>query len=226
MKYKALIFDLDGTLLDTIEDIADSLNAVFSRFHFPVFPIDDYKYFAGRGIDELIHSAFQKGSINQTEFDRVKLGYINEYAKRRNNKTRIFPGIMQLLTDLKNRNISVNILSNKPHFQTEDVVGDYFGDFKFDYIYGKKTHFEIKPNPESALEIVTKLGITPNDVLYVGDTNTDIQTAINAGFSSVGVLWGFRTKEELIESGANYIVSNPKEILRIAIGDGNDFKSK
>lgn len=225
MKYKALIFDLDGTLLDTIEDIADSLNAVFSFYHYPVFSVEDYKYFAGRGIDELIYSSFQKGHIDRKEFEKVKAGYIKEYAKRRNAKTKIFPGIIQLLHDLKKLDISSNILSNKPHFQTEDVVADYFSDFEFDYVYGKKPQFDIKPNPESALDIVSQLQITPSDVLYVGDTNTDIQTAKNAGFHSVGVLWGFRKREELVESGANYIVNDPKQILSIVKGDGNDFKS-
>lgn len=225
MTYKAVIFDLDGTLLDTIEDIADSLNAVFQQKGYSIFSIEDYKYFAGRGIDELIHSAFQKGNIDTSEFDSVKRGYIEEYGKRQNAKTQIFPGIMELLQNLTTLGVSINILSNKPHFQTEGVVQHYFNDFPFAFVYGKKTNFEIKPNPESALEIVSKLQLTPKDVLYIGDTNTDIQTAKNAEFKSVGVLWGFRKKTELIEAGADYIVSQPYQILNIIKGDEYDFKS-
>jgi len=226
MKYKALMFDLDGTLLDTIEDIADSLNAVFASYNYPIFSIEDYKYFAGRGIDELIYSSFSKGKIDIKEFDKIKAGYIEEYGKRQYTKTRIFLGIMDLINKLKEIGISVNILSNKPDFQTQEVVNYYFKNFRFDYVYGKKSNFKIKPNPESALDIVSKLQITPSEVLYVGDTNTDIQTAINAGFKSVGVLWGFRKKIELVESGADYIVDDPKQIWSIVVGEGDDFKSK
>lgn len=225
MTYKAVIFDLDGTLLDTIEDIADSLNAVFKQKGYAVFSVEDYQYFAGRGIDELIHSAFKKGNIDSKEFDSVKFGYIKEYGKRQNAKTQIFPGIMELLHSLNQLGVSINVLSNKPHFQTEGVMNYYFNDFPFDFVYGKKTNFEIKPNPESALEIVSKLQLTPKDVLYIGDTNTDIQTAKNAKFKSVGVLWGFRKKAELIEAGADYIVSQPNQILNIIKGDEIDFKS-
>ncbi|XMB71823.1 HAD family hydrolase [Mycoplasmatota bacterium WC30] len=226
MLYKAVIFDLDGTLLDTISDIADSVNSALKKLNYQVFSEDEYKYFAGRGIDELIYAVMKKGKIESSEFANIKTGYIEEYANKHNSKTKLFPGIMELLEGLKENNISVNILSNKPHFQTKTVIEHYFKDFKLDQVFGKKPEFEIKPNPESALEMVKLLGLQTNDILYVGDTNTDIQTAKNANFDSIGVLWGFRDEKELIESGADFIVDKPKNILKIALGEGNDFRPK
>ncbi len=226
MLYKAVIFDLDGTLLDTISDITDSVNAALKKLNHKEFCEDEYKYFAGKGIDELIYAAIAKGKIDASEFNNIKAGYIREYASKHNSKTKLFPGIMELLENLRKNNISVNVLSNKPHFQTETVLEHYFKDFKFDLAFGKKPEYKIKPNPESALEMVKLLGLTTNDILYVGDTNTDIETAKNANFDSIGVLWGFRDEEELVKSGADFIVDKPKNILKIALGEGNDFKSR
>ncbi len=219
MKYKAIIFDLDGTLLDTINDIADSVNEALRKRKYHEFTVQEYKYFVGRGLDELITAVIEKGEIDPLEFDEIKEEYIKEYAKRSNNFTRVYDGIFDLLFLLKEMGIKINILSNKPHFQTIKVVRHYLDKVQFDMVYGKKPEFRIKPNPESVLDLISKLGIEKKDVLYVGDTNTDIQTAINAGLRSVGVLWGFRTEAELIKAGADYIVSKPLELLEIIKGD-------
>lgn len=226
MKYKAVIFDLDGTLLDTISDISDSMNASLEKYNYTTFSEEEYKYFVGKGIDVLIQKIMETLKIEKSEFNLLKQAYINEYAKRNNAKTQIYPGVMDLINRLKNSNLFVNILSNKPHFQTVDVIAYYFKDFRFDKIYGKKVEFEIKPDPTSALDLIAHLNLLADEVLYVGDTNTDIETAINAGFDSVGVLWGFRKRKELIEAGANYIVEKPMDIYKIIVGDGNDFKSR
>lgn len=219
MKYKAVIFDLDGTLLDTIEDISDSVNAVLREKKYHEFDVDEYKYFAGRGIDELIASVIEKGEIDPLEHPEIKKGYMKEYKVRQNIKTKIFPGILDLIIELQNLEISVNILSNKPDNQTQEVVKHYFRNTKFDYVYGKKTELSIKPYPESVLHLIEKLKVSKDEVLYIGDTNTDIQTAKNAGLKSVGVLWGFRKREELELEGATYIVENPMDILKIVLGE-------
>lgn len=225
MNYKAIIFDLDGTLLDTISDITDSFNAVLEKANYHTFREEDYKYFAGKGIDVLITSVIDKGELDPSFFNQLKLGYIEEYALRQNNKTKIFDGLMEVLVSLRKKGVSLNILSNKPHFQTVKVVNHYFPNFEFDQVYGKKPEFEIKPNPESAFDLIKNLNLHPKDILYIGDTNVDIQTAVNAKFKSVGVLWGFRPKEELVKAGADYIVSKPNDIYRIMVGDDSDFKS-
>jgi phosphoglycolate phosphatase len=215
MKYKIVIFDLDGTLLDTIQDLSDSVNAVLNKRGYPLFTVNDYKYFVGRGMDELIKTVMEKSGIDSELFEEFKADYVLEYGFRCRTNTRIFDGMMNVLNQLREKGLKLAILSNKPHFQTEEVVDFYFKDFNFDLVYGKKPEFRIKPYPESALDMIKKLNLAKEDVLYVGDTNTDIQTAINAGFTSVGVLWGFRTRSELEEAKADYIIENPSDLLNI-----------
>lgn len=219
MKYKAIIFDLDGTLLDTIEDISDSVNAVLRDKKYHEFSIDEYKYFVGRGVDELIASVIEKGEIDPLEYTDIKNGYMKEYKLRQRVKTKIYPGILDLIIELQKSKVSVNILSNKPDNQTQEVVEHYFKETKFHNIYGKKPEFRIKPYPESVLHLIKLLDLSKDEVLYVGDTNTDIQTAKNAGLKSVGVLWGFRKREELELEGATFIVETPQEILKIILGE-------
>lgn len=226
MLYKAVIFDLDGTLLDTLADIADSFNAALARKNYGEFSVEEYRYFVGRGMDELITNIIEAGNLDPSEFLEIKNAYIEEYALRSKNKTKPYPGVIELLKTLKSMGILVAILSNKPHFQTEGVVEYYFKDFLFDSVYGKKPEFEIKPNPASALQLIKDLSVSKEEVLYVGDTNTDMETAYNAGFTKVGVTYGFRPKDELINAGADYTVDNALDILKIVKGEGNDFKSK
>ncbi len=217
--YKAAIFDLDGTLLDTIKDIADSVNAVLSKLGYHEFSIDEFKYFVGKGVDEMISAVIKKGEIDPLLFHEIKSGYMEQYALRHSVNTKPYPGIIELLKNLMNLGTSLCILSNKPHFQTETVVEKYFKGIDFEIIFGKKPEFEIKPNPGSANEIVKQLGVEKEQVLYIGDTNTDIQTAKNAKLDSVGVLWGFRKRAELENEGACWIVQTPSEILKIIRGD-------
>ncbi len=226
MKYKAVIFDLDGTLLDTLDDITDSFNAALAKKNHRQFSVEEYRYFVGRGIDELIVNIIKAGDLDPKESQDIKNGYIEEYALRSRVKTKPYPTVIELLNALKSMGIQVAILSNKPHFQTEEVVEYYFKDFKFDAVYGKKPEYEIKPNPESALQLIKDLNVSKDDVLYVGDTNTDMETAKNAGFVKVGVSYGFRPAEELIKAGADYIVNRAIDILKIVKGEDNDFKSK
>ncbi|MBN2540154.1 MAG: HAD family hydrolase [Bacilli bacterium] len=220
--YKAVIFDLDGTLLDTIEDISDSVNQALVSLGYPTFEISDYKYFVGRGVDELITSVIETGEMNPDDFYAIKTGYLQEYGIRKSKKTKPYPGVLSLLENLKQMNIKLCILSNKPHYQTEEVVQTYFQTIHFDIVFGKKPEYQIKPDPSSAKAIQTALNLSDNEILYVGDTDTDMQTAINANYDSVGVLWGFRTESELIASKATYIIKDPSELIAIIEGDKRD----
>ena len=212
---KAVVFDLDGTLLNTITDISNSVNAVLKSMGYYQFSEDDYKYFVGRGVDELITKVIEVGELNPEEFYEIKTGYLEEYAKRKTENTKPYEGIIELLKALNNLQIKVCILSNKPHFQTIDVVEQYFSEIHMTEVYGKKKEFPIKPDPTSLFDMINQLGMERSEILYVGDTNTDMETAVNAGLKKVGVLWGFRTKQELLAAGADYIVEQPSDILRL-----------
>jgi phosphoglycolate phosphatase len=215
MKYKAVIFDLDGTLLDTIDDIADSTNKALETYGYPQFSVDEYKYFVGKGVDHLIKSVIKAGNIEEEAFVKIKEKYFEIYEKQGLINTKIYKGINELLNYLLEKKISINILSNKPQIQTDKVIDYYFDKNIFTLVYGKKVEFLPKPDPSSANDLVKKLGLDAKDVLYVGDTETDIFTAKNASFESVGVLWGFRKRTELVNAGADYIVEEPSEIVAL-----------
>jgi len=215
MKYKAVIFDLDGTLLDTIEDIKITMNLALKRYNYPEFSVEEYKYFVGKGVDNLISEVIKTASIPSSAFRDLKEAYYEIYKNQATINTKLYDGISELIKELKANGISLNVLSNKPHSQTVEVIRHYFGEGVFDLVYGKKEDFSPKPDPASALDLTKALGITPTEVLYVGDTETDILTAKNAGFYSVGVLWGFRKEDELVNADASKIVKHPLEILNL-----------
>lgn len=215
MKYKAVIFDLDGTLLDTIEDIKETMNQVLRKYNYQEYSQEEYKYFVGKGVDNLIKQVMKSGNIEQEAFAKLKKGYYEVYVKQATVNTKIYEGINELLTELKQKGISLNVLSNKPHSQTKEVIKHYFGDNVFDLVYGKKEEFLPKPHPDSASDLIANLKLNPDEILYVGDTETDMFTAKNAKFYSIGVLWGFRKKSELVNAGADKIIENPLEILEL-----------
>ena len=185
---KLIIFDLDGTLLNTIEDITYSLNLALEENGLAPVTIDECKYMVGSGANILIERAI-KG--NNEAFDRVLQAYLTYYLKHQEDKTRPYEGIVEVLHDLKRRGYRLAILSNKPHVDTINVVESYFGLDLFDIVMGKKEHNRIKPSIDGCIEIMDTLGIHDN-ILYVGDTAVDMQTARNAGYTSVAVTWGFR----------------------------------
>jgi phosphoglycolate phosphatase len=145
----------------------------------------------------------------------IKAGYMAEYAKRQHDKTKPYPGIMALLKSLNEQGVLVNVLSNKPDPDTQTVIQYYFPKIRFAYVCGKKPGYEVKPDPRSVREMIAQMQLSKDEVLYVGDTYTDMITAKNAGLTSVGVLWGFRKKEELMQGEAHFIIDHPKAILTI-----------
>ena len=219
MKFKAAIFDLDGTLLDTIEDIKETMNQVLKRHGYKEFTVEQYKYFVGKGVDNLIKQVMKEASIPEEKFSILKDGYYEIYEKQSKINTKIYQGITALIEKMKDMNISVNVLSNKPHIQTIDVIDHYFPQGTFTLVYGKKAEFLPKPDSASAFDLIENLNLKADEVIYIGDTETDILTAKNAGFYSVGVLWGFRKAQELINAGASVIVEKPEEILTLLSED-------
>ncbi len=217
---KAVIFDLDGTLLDTIADIADSMNRALSLFGFRTFNIAEYKLFVGRGVDVLVDCVLGKTAASEKTWNAVRKMYLKTYAEWQSRKTQPYSGIVETVMALKAAGIVVNVLSNKPDPDTKAVVDFYFPARPFTHVIGQRPGHAVKPDPSSAEEIVALLGCDKEEVLYVGDTATDMMTATNAGLESVGVLWGFRDQEELEAGGAIHLIERPEELLTIVARRG------
>ena len=212
--YKAVLFDLDGTLLDTVEDLADSMNAVLKSLNFPTHPVQSYNYFVGDGLTNLSQRVLPSTARqDRTIINNCSQLMLKEYGSRWANKSKLYPGIANLLDELQHRGLQLNILSNKPDNLTKKAVNFFLNDWSFIHIVGAKPDVPRKPDPRAALEIATNIGFSPSDFLYLGDTNTDMQTAISAKMTPVGVLWGFRPRKELAESGADILLKAPLDLL-------------
>jgi len=215
MKHKAVIFDLDGTLLDTIQDLADSVNIVLRSFGFPEHDVESYKVFVGDGIEELARRALPENHRDEATLARSISAIREQYSKRWANNTCPYKGITELLDALTARNIKIAILSNKPDDSTKATVSRFLPNWHFDPIVGASPSVPKKPNPKAALGIARGLGMSPDELIYVGDTATDMATAIAAGMYPVGALWGFRTAEELTQSGAKKLIKEPGDLLEL-----------
>jgi phosphoglycolate phosphatase len=215
MKFRAALFDLDGTLIDTIDDLADSMNIVLKKYGFPVHDVEQYKYFVGDGIDVLVKRAIPSESCGDEELvSRCIQAMKEEYSLRWANKSRPYEGIPELLDAFIGADIKLSVLSNKPHDPTKVVVSTMLNKWKFEMVVGVKDGVPKKPDPAAAIMIAENLGIPPRDFIYIGDTHTDMQTALSAGMFPVGALWGFRTGDELISAGARILVKNPADLLK------------
>ncbi|MGA2378354.1 MAG: HAD family hydrolase [Spirochaetia bacterium] len=216
MIYKAVLFDLDGTLLDTLDDLGDSMNAVLASQGYATHPIRSYTTFVGDGVRNLVRRSLPAGSGKNDELVNELVPLMRrEYSRRWNAKTRPYDGIPALLDGLSARGLRMAVLSNKPHPATLEVVAHFFPRWKFDSTLGARPDVPIKPDAGAALEVSRQLGVPPEAFLYLGDTNTDMKTAVAAGMFPVGVLWGFRTAEELVSSGAKVLVSDPRDVLSL-----------
>lgn len=212
-KYKAVIFDLDGTLLDSLDDLADSTNTILRAHGFPEHPLASYRYFVGEGIYNLILRALPPQQATP-EFARALLPEINaEYDRSWHNRTKPYPGIPAMLEQFVARETPLAVLSNKPHHFTTQIVSYFFPDIPFALVYGYREGIPRKPDPAAALDIAAQLKLSPPQVLYLGDTNTDMFTAVSAGMFAVGASWGFRPVEELVKAGASAIIHHPEELL-------------
>lgn len=212
MPFKAVLFDLDGTLLDTLEDLADSMNAALASYGWPAHPVDSYRYFVGDGFEVLARRTMPAESGDALVRECVKVAQ-GEYRKRWKSKTHLYPGIAELLDGLAQRGIRSAILSNKPDDFVTEIARHFFSRWTFDAAQGARPDLPRKPDPTAALDISRRIGIPADSFLYLGDTNTDMLTAKAAGMFPVGVLWGFRPEKELRDSGAKLLLSRPQELL-------------
>ena len=211
--FKGIIFDLDGTLLDTIETIAYYGNTTLEKFGFKSIDTKKYNYMAGLGAKHLVKSMLsESGSEDEEVFERVFLDYNKSYNVDPLYKTEVYDGINELICNAKKHDMKLAVLSNKPHEATVDVINNFFDNGTFDICFGAREGVPLKPDPTPAIAVANKLGLSPEECIYVGDTDVDMKTGKGAGFYTVGVLWGFRDRQELEENGADIIVSRPEEI--------------
>jgi phosphoglycolate phosphatase len=215
IKFQAVLFDLDGTLLDTLADIANATNAALERLGFPAHPRDAYRYFLGEGMDWLVRRALPEESHDAGTLKKCHDAIIVEYKTRWAESTRPYPGITGLLTELDKRGIAKAVLSNKPDAFTKKTLARLLPDFNFEIVRGATPDVPVKPDPAGALRIAEELDVPPERFIYLGDTSTDMQTAVDAGMFPAGALWGFRTAEELSSSGAKVLLETPLDVLNM-----------
>ncbi|MBC5624845.1 HAD family hydrolase [Clostridium sp. NSJ-49] len=211
---KSIIFDLDGTLLNTIEDLANACNYVLTTLGYKTHEVEKYKTFVGNGRYKLVERMLPEDRRDMENIEKALKLFDTYYEKHMIDMTKPYDGIMEMLDSLINRGINIAVVSNKPHEFTTEVVKNYFGD-RFKVVYGHKKNTKEKPDPWAVLEVIEEFNVNKDECLYIGDSEIDINTAKNAGVKSVGVEWGFRGKGELEAAGANYIVNKPEQILEI-----------
>lgn len=215
MKFKAVIFDLDGTLLNTIEDIADAINEVLSRRGFATYDVETYKRTIGAGIEDLLLRLLPEGHRDEETIAGCISDAREEYAKLTYSKTRPYDGIIEMLDELKKWGIKIAVLSNKPDESAVRQIAHYFPNHSFARVEGAKPDKPLKPLPGVALEIMREMNVKPEETVMVGDVEMDVLVAINAGMYPVGVSWGFRTADELRECGARAVIDHPIDLLQI-----------
>ncbi len=220
MDFNAVLFDLDGTLLDTLDDLADSMNAALAELGFPPHPADEHRYFIGNGMPTYAARALPASHKDQETVTRLIKAMRTIYGRRWAEKTHLYDGIDEMLTALAERGMKLAVLSNKPDDFTKMCVRRFLGGHDFKIVQGVADGCPPKPDPTGATTIAETFGIPAGQFLYLGDTNTDMQTANAAGMYAIGVLWGFRTADELIKNGAKKLVSHPTELLKILSRDG------
>lgn len=213
--FRACLFDLDGTLLDTLRDLGESMNLVLQQRGYPVHPIDAYRYFVGEGASLLVARAFPEDRRDEATVKAGLAAYRQVYEQHWNVHTRPYDGIAEMLDALAARGTTLGILSNKPHGMTRQCVEGYLARWTFACVLGQRDTVARKPDPAGALEAAHLMGVAPAEVLYLGDTATDMDTARAAGMFAVGATWGFRPESELRAHGAQAIVHQPREVLRI-----------
>ena len=213
MRFAAAVFDLDGTLLDTLADLADSTNAALAAAGHPPHPIDAYRYFIGNGIENLVRCALPATARDDASVARAKAAMEAEYSRRWQAKTQPYTGVPELLDALSERQMPMAILSNKPQAFTRLTVDALLPRWSFHPVCGAQPDVPRKPDPAAALYIAAALGHSPEECLYLGDTDTDMQTATRAGMYALGATWGFRSGDELRQSGARDLLDAPLDLL-------------
>lgn len=213
MKYEAVIFDLDGTLVDTLDDLTDSVNFALSSFGFPERNREEVRSFVGNGVRRLVYLSVPEGTDEETSKKCLSV-FREHYKNNSRNKTKPYDGINETLEKLCDAGVKTAVVTNKMQAAAKDIVEFYFGD-RISLTVGQVDGVAQKPNPDGVLLVIEKLGVKKEKAVYVGDSEVDCLTARNAGVDCIGVTWGFRNKSVLKENGANYIINTPQDLLKI-----------
>ena len=210
---KLIIFDLDGTLLDTIDDLATSVNHALRKNGYPEHELSEYPFFVGNGISKLIERAMPEKVRTDENVLRLRQDFVAYYTQHNTDLTAPYPGIAELVAELSRRGIGMAVASNKYQEATLKLATHYFGAGTFRVVLGQREGIATKPDPAIVSDILAETGTTREETLYVGDSGVDMRTAANAGLRSVGVTWGFRPRTELEENGAVHIIDSPEQLL-------------
>lgn len=220
---KVCVFDLDGTVMDTLESIAYFVNTTMEKMNLPNIETEKFKYFVGEGRTVLLERSLSHNNAYSPEnLQKATEIYDSAYEQNFMHLTKPFDGIKEELLKIKNMGIEIAVLSNKPHNVTQAIIKETFGDDFFAEILGQRDDVRKKPAPDGLLAIIKDFGAKPEESFMIGDTDVDMQTAHNAGAHSMGVLWGFRTREELEENGAEIIVDDVKNLAKSINGGKNE----
>ena len=212
---KAVLFDLDGTLVNTLEDIADSVNYVLEKSGFNPRPVENFKQYVGNGIAKMIVRALPDGYKNEKTLEKLKKDFLVYYKERCAIKSKPYDEILNLLENLKRNGIKICVVSNKEHSMCISVIEKVFGEEYFDVVVGQRDDVPQKPQPHMAYIAMNEIDVNADECLFVGDSYTDMLTGGSAGNVTVGVLWGFRDEKELKEAGARFIFKKPNEIFEL-----------
>ncbi len=210
---RLVIFDLDGTLINSIADLAVAVNLALKSCGYPTHPEEAYKFMVGDGINKLFERALPESERTEENIARIRSEFIPYYEVHNADFSRPYEGIPELLAELQRRGVKMAVASNKYHSATCKLIAHYFPEIDFYPVYGNREGVPVKPDPQIVSDILAVLDIPKSDVLYVGDTNVDMRTAINACVDCVGVAWGFRPKEELAAHNPMALIDYPAELL-------------
>ena len=210
-----VIFDLDGTLLDTVADLANATNQALQQCGFPTHPVESYYQFVGNGINKLFSRALPAEYRSEENVQRIRSLFLPYYNEHNADCSRPYPGVVELLHSLQEKRVLLAVASNKYHEATLKLVRHFFPDIRFAAIYGQREGVPIKPAPDVVYDILRDTGLGAWQALYVGDSGVDMLTACHAEVESVGVTWGFRSEAELCENGAVYLVNEAREIMTL-----------
>ena len=213
MTHRAVLFDLDGTLLDTLADVGGSMNLVLRQLGLPEPSLEAYKQYVGDGVECLVRRVLPAERCEPATVAQLGARMREEYGRHWADTTRPYEGVAELLDALTARGLPMAVLSNKPENFTQLCVTRLLPQWRFAAVVGQQPALARKPDPAGALEIARRLGVAPAEMLYLGDTNTDMQTATAAGMYPVGALWGFRSAEELLAHGARALAAHPRDVL-------------